>query len=192
MRMKKLEKMVSFGLFVNTTVGRNPMRLLTIISVFILTLPLTAFAQKDTWLRAKLKHADTILLVSHEVTAGIVLKDSAGRHIPLPKLLVGGRPNYSIIKEQRVLSGAQLDTFIEVFARPFQSRTIEMAKCYMPHHAVFIIKNGKTSYVDICFGCQRFQTSKDLQRLNAFDNRKWTELYDFFVKLGFKYELTDD
>jgi hypothetical protein len=167
-------------------------RLLTIISFLILTLPLTAFAQKDNWLRTKLKNADTVLLVSHEVTAGIVIRDSAGKHIPLPKLLSGGKPNYLIFKEQRLISGAQLDTFIRIFARPFRSRTIEMAKCFMPHHAVLIIKNGKTSYVDICFGCQRFETSNDMQQLYAFDNRKWTELYDFFVKLGFKYELTDE
>jgi len=168
------------------------MRLLTIISIFILALPLTAFTQKDTWLRAKLENADTVLLVSHEVTAGIAIVDSTGKHIPLPKLLIGGKPNYSIIKEQQVLSGAQLDTFIRIFARPFQSRSIEMANCFIPHHAVFVIKNGKTSYVDICFGCQRFEASKDMQQLYDFDNRKWTELKDFFVKLGFRYQLTDE
>jgi hypothetical protein len=168
------------------------MRLFTIISILILTFPLTSFAQKDAWLLTKLKNADTILLVSHEVTAGIAIVDSTGKHIPLPKLLVGGMPNYSIVKEQRVLSGSQLDTFIKIFARPFQSRTIEMAKCFIPHHAVFIIKNGKTSYVDICFGCQRFETSKDMQQLYAFDNRKWKELEDFFVKLGFIYELANE
>lgn len=168
------------------------MRLLTIISAFILTLPLAAFTQKDNWLRAKLENADKVLLVSHEVTSGIVVIDSAGRNVPPPKLLIGGKPNYSIIKEQRALSGAQLDTFVKIFARPFQSRTIEMAKCYMPHHAVFIIKNGKTSYVDICFDCQQFETSKDMQRLYAFDNRKWKELEEFFVKLGLTYQLTDE
>jgi len=168
------------------------MRLFTIISLFILTLPQAAFSQKDTWLRTKLKNADTVLLVSHEVTEGIVLKDSAGGCIPLPKLLVGGKPNYSIIKEKRVLSGTQLDTFIKIFARPFQSRTIEMAKCYMPHHAIFIIKDGKTSYVDICFGCQRFETSKDMEQLYAFDNRKWRELEECFVNLGFTYQLIDE
>jgi hypothetical protein len=167
-------------------------RLFTIISIFVLTLPLTAFAQKDTWLQAKLKNADTVMLVSHEVTAGIAIVDSTGKHIPLPKLIVSGKPNYCIVKEQQVLSGAQLDTFIKIFARPFKSRTIEMAKCFIPHHAVFIIKNGKTSYVDICFGCQGFEVSKDMQQLYAFDNRKWRELEDFFVKLGFKYQLTDE
>jgi hypothetical protein len=169
------------------------MRLFSIIFFFILTAPLTAFTQHgNDWLLVKLKNADTVLLVSHEVTAGILLVDSAGNRIPLPKLLVGGRPNYSIVKEQQVLSGAQLDTFIKIFARPFQSRTIEMAKCYMPHHAVFLIKNGNTSYVDICFGCHRFETSKDMQRLYAFDNRKWIELEEFFMKLGFRYQLADE
>jgi hypothetical protein len=167
------------------------MRLFTIISIFILTIPQTAVAQKDSWLKTKIKNADTVLLVSHEVTAGIAIVDSTGKQIPLPKLLIAGKPNHSIIKEQRVLSGTQLDTFIKIFARPFQSRTIEEGKCFMPHHAVFIIKDGRTSYVDICFGCQRFETSKDMQQLYVFDNRKWRELEDLFVKLGFKYELTD-
>jgi hypothetical protein len=62
----------------------------------------------------------------------------------------------------------------------------------MPHHAVFLIKNGNTSYVDICFGCHRFETSKDMQRLYAFDNRKWIELEEFFMKLGFRYQLADE
>lgn len=168
------------------------MRPLLIILFFTLTTPLTALAQQgNDWLRAKLKNADTVLVVSHDVTAGIGLADSAGNHIPLPKLLVGGKPNYAIIRERQQLAGAQLDTFIKIFARPFQDKGIEMAKCFMPHHAIFIIKSGKTSWVDICFGCRRFDTSKDLERLYAFDTRKWTELENFLVRLGFKYELAE-
>lgn len=172
--------------------GLNQMKMLTIISFVMLTSWSTASAQANTWLRQKLKNADTVLLVSHEVTAGIAIIDSVGKNIPLPKLLIDEKPNYSIFKEQKVLSGAQLDTFINIFTRPFESRTIEMGKCFMPHHAILIIKNGNTSYVDICFGCQRFDTSKDMQTLYALDNRKWTEIYDFFVKLGFKYKLTEE
>lgn len=167
------------------------MRLLTIIAILILTLPLTAYSQKSKWLRTKLKKADTVLLVSHEATAGKVM-DSIGNPIPIPKLLIGGKPNYSIVKEKRVLSGAQLDTFTKIFARPFRERTIEMSSCFIPHHAIFIIKNGLTSYVDICFSCQRFETSDDMQQLYAFDNRKWRELENFFLKLGFKYELFEE
>lgn len=168
------------------------MRLFSIIFFFILAAPLAAFTQKGKdWLREKLKNADTVLVVSHEVTVGIGLVDSAGNHIPLPKLLVGGKPNYAIFRERQQLSGAQLDTFIKIFARPFQDKGIEMAKCFMPHHAVFIMKSGKISWVDICFGCRRFDTSKDLEKLYAFDSRKWTELENFLVRLGFKYELVE-
>lgn len=60
----------------------------------------------------------------------------------------------------------------------------------MPHHAIFFIKNGTASYIDICFSCRGFDTSKDLRRLYAFDIRKWTELRNFFLRFGIKYELT--
>lgn len=168
------------------------MRRFSIIIFFVLTVPLIAFTQKDNWLSVKMKKADTVLLVSHEVTAGIVIVDSAGNHLPLPKLIVSGRPNYAIIKEQQIITGTKLDTLVKILERPFQDRTIETGKCFMPHHAVIIIKNGKISYIDICFGCLGFDTSKDLRRLYAFDRRKWTELYDYFVRLGFTYKLLGD
>jgi hypothetical protein len=168
------------------------MRLFIIIWIFTLTLPLTAFAQKDNWLSVKMKNADTVLLVSHEVTAGVQIEDSLGNRMSLPKLIVNGRPNNAIIKEQQIITGAQLDTFTKILVRPFADRTIETGKCFMPHHAVFIIKKSQISYLDICFGCRGFNTSKDLRQLYAFDNRKWTELERYFVKLGFKYKLTDE
>lgn len=167
------------------------MKQYSVIFFFILLFPLTAFTQKGDWLRVKMKNADSVVLVSHEVTAGVVIVDSAGNHFPLPKLIIGGRPNYAIVKEKQIVNGGKLDTLIRILARPFLSRTIETAKCFMPHHAVFIIKNGRTSYIDICFGCLGFETSKDLRRLYAFDLRKWEELEDFFVKLGFTYRFPD-
>lgn len=168
------------------------MKQLSIIVFFTLTITATASAQQTNWLNAKMKSADTILLVSHEVTAGVGLEDSLGNRVPLPKLVVKGHPNTAIIKEQQIITGAELDTLIKILERPFADRTIEMGQCFMPHHAIFLIKSGKTSYIDICFGCHGFDTSKDLQKLYAFDKRKWTELYDYFVRLGFKYELVED
>ena len=136
-----------------------------------------------------MQDADTVLLDSHEVTAGVGIVDSLGNLIPLQKLVVSGRPYVGIIKEQQIITGAQLDSFIKILARPFADRLIETGKYFMPNHAVFLIKNGITSYIDICFGCRDFDTSKDLQRLYAFDNRKWVELESYFVKIGFKYVI---
>jgi hypothetical protein len=167
------------------------MKHLSIITVSILTISLSAFSQdKDDWLVKKIKSADTILLVSHEVTAGVtIVDDSTGKQLPLPKLTIAGKPNYQIIKEQQVITGLQLDTLIKILDRPFQDTKVEVGKCFMPHHAILLIKKSKTSYIDICFGCRRFDTSKDLKQLYEFDNRKWTELENLFLRLGFKYEL---
>jgi hypothetical protein len=128
------------------------MKQLLIITVSFLTISLSALSQdKDDWLIKKIKAADTVLLVSHEVTAGVAIVDSTGKHFPLPKLTIAGKPNYDIIKKQQIITGLQLDTLIKILDRPFQDTKIEVGKCFMPHHAIFLIKNGKTSYIDICF-----------------------------------------
>jgi hypothetical protein len=168
------------------------MRTYTIILLLILAIPLSAFTQQITWLRDRLKNADTVLLVSHEDTQGVVIMDSTGKRKLRQKLLVAGRPNHSIIKEQNVLTGADLDTLIKILARPYSDRQYETSKCFMPHHAIFIIRQGKTSFIEICFGCRGIDTSKDLEKLYAFDERKWTELENYFIKLGFKYQLTEE
>ena len=174
-------------------VGRNLMKQLLLSITLILTICLSALSQDNNdWLIKKIKSADTVLLVSHEITAGVaIVDDSTGKQIPLPKLTIAGKPNYAIIKERQIITDSQLDTLINILTRPFQDHKIEGAKCFMPHHAIFLIKKNKTSYFDICFGCYQFDTSKDLSKIYAFDNRKWAELHDFFLKLGFKYELSE-
>ena len=134
------------------------MRPLLIIVFLILTGSTKTFSQKLNWLNTKLQDADTVLLVSHEATAGVVVGDS-------PKLIIARKPNYKIVKEQQILAGDKLGALIKILARPFQDTVIEMGKCFIPHHAIFIMRNGKTSYIDICFGCRRFKYSKDMQRL---------------------------
>lgn len=166
------------------------MRKPIVILIFLLAISAIAFPQgKENWLIQKFKKADTILLVSHEATAGVGIIDSSGKRLPLPGLIVQGKPNYNIIKEQKIIKDAELDTLIQILSRPFEDSIIHISKCFIPHHAIFIIKNGRVSYVDICFGCRGFVTSKDLSKMYAFDDRKWAELESFFIKLGFKYEL---
>jgi len=167
------------------------MKIFSIIVSFVFAISLSSLSQEnDNWLAKKIKGADTVLLTSHNATAGVrIISDSTGNDLQLPKLTIAGRPNYSITKEQQIISGAQLDTLVKILDRPFEDKTVEMGKCFIPHHAIFLIKNGKTSYIDICFGCRGYDSSKDLNKLNAFDKRKWTELEDFFRRLGFKYDL---
>jgi hypothetical protein len=149
----------------------------------------TVSAQRSEWLITKVNAADTVILASHKGTAGDVEVDSLGNELPFPKLLVAGKPNYKIVIERHTIVGPQRAVLGRILARSFQDAAVVTARCFSPHHAVFIIKNGKTSYLDICFGCRRYDSSKDLARLSDFDNRKWTELKHYFKKLGFQYEL---
>src|SRR5579863_5814126 len=157
--------------------------------LFLLT-PLFYISQKnESWLSLKFKNADSVLLVSHEDTKGVTIVDDAGNRIPLPELMIKGKPNYKIITERQIISGKQLDRLIQILNSPDTSRVIEESKCYMPHHTIFLFKNGKLSYIDICFSCRRFETSDDLYRISKFDDRKWDELEKLFERFGFKYKL---
>jgi hypothetical protein len=179
--------------FSQTPVGRYFMKHLLLSTTLILTISLSSLSQdNNNWLVRKIKSADTVLLVSHKVTAGVsIVDDITGKQLPLPKLTIANKPNYNIIKERQIIFESQLDTLIKILGRSFNDDRIEVVKCFMPHHAIFLIKNGKASYIDICFGCRRFDTSKDLRRIDAFDNEKWTSLENFFLRLGFKYELSE-
>ncbi|GAA4504729.1 hypothetical protein GCM10023172_31470 [Hymenobacter ginsengisoli] len=149
----------------------------------------TAPIQKADWLIAKINAADTVILASHKGTAGDVEVDAHDNELPFPKLIIAGKPNYKILIEHQTITGAQRTVLGQILARPFQDAASVTAHCFSPHHAVFIIKNGRTSYLDICFDCHGYTSSKDLARLGDFDTRKWIELKQYFKKLGFRYEL---
>ena len=163
-----------------------------ILTTVILGISFSTCSQENSnWLCKKLRLADSVLLVSHELTAGIaIIDDRTGKSIPLPKLMISGKPNYKIFKERQIIKDTSLVTLTKILGRPFQGHTIEVSMCFMPHHAILIFHNGKTSYFDICFSCRQFITSKDLEKISAFDNQKWAELEDFFLTQGFKYELS--
>jgi len=162
--------------------------------IFIaLITPLITFSQneKGIWLTNKFKSADTILLVSHKPNAGFTdqFSDKNGKQIMLPKLIIAGKPNRKIITEQKVISGKEIDELIGILARPFKDSISSQGGCFTPHQAIFIIKNGKTSYIDICFHCGSYETSKDLSGIPPFDMRRWKELKGYFIRHGFKYEI---
>jgi hypothetical protein len=157
--------------------------------LFILLAPFFCVSQNNEgWLRLKFKNADSVLLVSHEDTEGVVIVDDAGNRSPPPRLIIKGKPNSEIIKERQIVCGKQLDELIQIINRPIKSGSW-VGKCYMPHHTIFLFKNGELSYIDVCFSCRKFETSRDLKKIYQFDDRKWDELEKLFARLGFKYEL---
>ena len=137
--------------------------------------------------------SDSVIIVSHEATDGVlIVEDSTGKRIKPPQLLISGKLNESIVKERRKLDSTHISKLTRILARPVADKTIEEGKCFIPHHAILIYKSGKISYLDICFGCRGFVTSKDLEFIDAFDKKKWQQTESFFRSLGITYEMPVD
>jgi hypothetical protein len=130
---------------------------------------------------------DTVLIVGH---VGRMYKDPGQNDTlpPVPNILFNGHPNFSIIKKQKTITGPELDTLISILTRPIIDTT-PLTKCFFdPHHTIFLIKKGKTSFIDVCFKCQQSESSTDVNSLISFDDTKWSDLEKFFTQKGVRYE----
>jgi len=67
---------------------------------------------------------------------------------------------------------------------------IEMAKCYMPHHAiVFYDSKGQLfAVIEICFGCRKIQTCPDNFSVGDECSTKLNLYEKFFIQNGIKIE----
>ena len=144
-------------------------------------------------LELKIQSADSVILVSHEATAGEVIRDDeTGKSTPPPQLFLKGKLNTEIIKERKVLNALAVQQLKELIIRPFEDSIISSVMCYFPHHSILIYKKKRISHLELCFGCHKFKTSQDLKELGYFDKRKWKELFAFFKLNDMKYELDYD
>lgn len=130
-----------------------------------------------TALANQIRSADTVLIISHQPTYGIgIIDEKTGKNIPLPKLVVNNQPNRTIIYEERIITDTALLRLTQILIRPFEDTEIERGMCFIPHHAILIIKNNNTSFIDICFGCLGIATSPNIKiTADDFDKRKWSE-----------------
>ncbi len=169
------------------------MRQIQLTSIITLLIFNLTFGQsiKEQWLINKFRDADSIVLVSHDLVFGStdVAFDNGGKIIPFPNLLNSGRPNESIIKEQQLIKGKQVDLLIRIMSRTFKGSAISQGGCFVPRQAIFLFKDGRTSFVDICFHCNSYKTSDDLIDIPPFDSYRWKKLKKYFMMLGFKYGL---
>ena len=162
------------------------MRILFFILLFTLTNVLFVNAQtrKPLGLEKILLNADTVLIVSHDNTGITVTDDETGKDIT-PKLFINGKLNYAILHTQRIIKDSMRKKLLKILLLKNKSYKIVMTKCYMPQHAILIIKNHKVSFIDICFGCLKYEVSDDLRLfMRPFDINKWNELYQFFIQNG--------
>jgi hypothetical protein len=168
--------------------------LLTILSVLVITGPLRSQPRNEKWLVSEFKNADSILLISHEPTMGSTddfVDSSSGKSIDLPKLIIKCKLNRQIIKEEKVIHGSEIDTLLKILIRPEEDSIIYQGGCFRPRQSIILLKNHKTSYIDICFHCGSYEVSKDLNEIPEFDNQRWDELEAYFRRNGLTYELDD-
>ena len=72
--------------------------------LFLLTPSFCISQNTEGRLSIKFKNADSVLLVSHEDTKGVAIVDDAGNRIPLPALIIKGKPNYELIKDRSLIN----------------------------------------------------------------------------------------
>jgi hypothetical protein len=134
--------------------------------------------------------ADSVILVSHEPTAGIsYIDEKTGKESDPEPLLIKSEVNWRIIREASKVNKPQLGALIQILGRPIEDGLIKTSRCFIPHHAILLFNKKDISYLDICFSCRSLSGRNIAMHEGDFDERKWNELLNFFRQAGLKYEL---
>jgi hypothetical protein len=153
-----------------------------VISVLLLNL-IKSSAQGASIIE-KISTADSVILVSHEYS-GLMSSSSAEKNKSV-NLISNGKLNSASIRERKKINTSQRDSLIKILSRPLDENSVSKQECFEPHHAILIFKNNKLSYIDICFSCNDFRTSKDIN-IWGFDQQHWKELVKYFKSNGIKW-----
>jgi hypothetical protein len=148
-----------------------------------------SLADRYLKLQHRLLSADSVLLVSHEDTAGFI-ENPDGTASPTAPLILNGKVNTSIIKERTVLDKKKLTKLSNLLTAKMTKFSEQAAGCFRPHHSIVLIEKGKYSYIELCFQCERLKSSPDIDFSDSeLNERKWNKLKQFFLENHFKYEL---
>ena len=135
--------------------------------------------------RNKFFNADTVSLIEHW---SIGYKEENGKTSVAPStVIIKGEPTH-IIRIKQLMSKAELDTLVNILARPIIEDEGRSMCLFDPHYSIIVTKNGLSSYVTMCFHCGQFEASPDLQSLLQFDHKKWKALKSFFKTEGFDFK----
>ncbi len=138
-----------------------------------------------------IKNSEKIILTSHEDFELFINKPGKSDSKIRP-LLKNGKPNKKIITEQVQLDSKGKKELIEIISRQKNDSIWDGAYCFWPHHTIFLYKEKKWSYIDLCFGCDHYSYSKDL-KINKEEflitYEDWRKLETFFRKQNLNYEM---
>ena len=147
-----------------------------------------------TTVREAILTADTVLLVSHNLTEQRIVDDKIGGQVrKSPPVVLRGRPNKKIIHETALLNSVLKNQLIAILTQPNNEGERNSMRCFLPHHSILLIKNGKTSFIEICFACKNLLASKGvgISDIN-YPTVMWTQLESFFSSQGIKFQIPND
>ena len=156
-------------------------------NIFILTQFNLIGQVKSKTVKEAILKADTVLLVSHNLTEQRIIEDKIGGGVrKSPPIVLRGRPNKKIIHETVLLNGVLKKQLIAILTQPNNDGEINSMKCFLPHHSILLIKGGKTSYIEICFACQNLVASIGIGISDInYPKVLWTQLEAFFSSISF-------
>jgi hypothetical protein len=149
-------------------------------------------AQKRQDLSTVLFESDSIQITSHKnlfIASQIPGKDNSY----YKKVVENGFPNQDIIIEKITLDKKSSQKLVHLLTNQTGADSYDDLQCFIPHHSIFIFKNGKCLYLDICFGCKHFSASKEINIPEEFllAIEDWEKLKSFFGEQNIKYEMPE-
>lgn len=128
-----------------------------------------------------LTESDSVIIVKHET---LVVPGKPGWPSTTKEILINGKPNDDIILTSTKLSRRSINSLAVILTKETAGDIVTMA-CFDPHHAVYIFRKEKVSYLDICFGCRQFSYTKEINTGgHQLTNETWLELESFFNAEG--------
>ena len=118
-------------------------------------------------------------------------KDKYIRDVLHSEIIKSEKPNKKIIKEKINLNSVLRNELISIISNQTNEEYWGHS-CFDPHHTIFILINKEWEYIDICFECQTFVSSKNLninQKTFLKSYEDWRKLESFFRSLNLTYKL---
>jgi hypothetical protein len=160
------------------------MKAVFILSIFLAGITGITHGQgRKTWTNVLLS-ADSVFLISHVITLEGPKQpppkmDDSVPTVFTPHLLINGSLNNSVVVKKHILMQQERRQLAGILNSRFDKISI-IKDCYEPHHSVIIVKNGKTSYMDICFQCLGYRFTADLE--DIVTRFEWTRLRKYFLE----------
>ncbi|WP_162903432.1 hypothetical protein [Taibaiella koreensis] len=147
-------------------------------------------------LRPLFQTADSIVILSHQDLNLRATKEEMkqgiggyNRHIVDDAYQL----NECIVVERAALDQQATITLKEILMRQKRDDEVpaDKASCFLPHETILFYRQGICAYIDICFGCRRYELSTGIhleaELLQASSD--WTLLEAFFIRHQVSYEI---